>query len=215
MKKIIAAVVMTLLFGAAQAGDDQLFEVTVTNLTKAQRFTPILAATHRGRISFFEAGQEASPELALLAEAGDIGPLQGVLESVPNLVSDISGTPGMLLDPGASVSFTITSKDRFRRFSMAAMLIPTNDTFVTLNSVVLPSRSRTFEALAYDAGSEPNDEMCANIPGPPCMGVGPSEEAGGEGFVHIANGIHGVGNLDAAVYDWRSPVARVRIRRIH
>lgn len=215
MKKTLA-IFLTFFTGIAFAADEDLYEVTVTNITKMQTFTPIIAATHKNRIAFFEAGQPASPELAFLAEDGATGPLQAVLESVPNLVRDVSGNPGMLLGPGESVTFRITTdEDRFRRFSLAAMLIPTNDTFVALNGVTLPRRSRTFFANAYDAGSEPNDELCANIPGPFCGGDGASEEAGGEGFVHISNGIHGVGDLAPSVYDWRNPVARVTITLIH
>ena len=96
------------------------------------------------------------------------------------------------------------------------MLLPTNDSFVALNRVRLPRYGKaTYFARGYDAGSEPNDEWCANIPGPVCGGAGASPEAGGEGFVHVANGIHGIGDLDAAVYDWRNPVAKVVIKAVY
>jgi hypothetical protein len=32
--------------------------------------------------------------------------------------------------------------------------------------------------------------------------------------VHIHAGMHGIGDLDASVRDWRNPVAQVTIRRI-
>jgi hypothetical protein len=32
---------------------------------------------------------------------------------------------------------------------------------------------------------------------------------GGERFVHIRAGIHGIGNLNAAQRDWRNPVAEI------
>lgn len=100
------------------------------------------------------------------------------------------------------------------------MLIPTNDAFVALNSIPLPKgrRTGTHVALAYDAGSEPNDELCENIPGPVCGGDGPSPEASGEGYVHIHAGIHGAGDdvtsLNASERDFRNPVALVKIRRL-
>ncbi|CAN0274168.1 unnamed protein product, partial [Laminaria digitata] len=31
----------------------------------------------------------------------------------------------------------------------------------------------------------------------------------GEGVVHIQRGFHGVGDLSAANYDWRNPVAEI------
>jgi hypothetical protein len=46
------------------------------------------------------------------------------------------------------------------------MLNPTNDSFVALNNVRLPRFGRTYTAIAYDAGSEINDELCVNIPSP-------------------------------------------------
>jgi hypothetical protein len=102
------------------------------------------------------------------------------------------------------------------------MLIPTNDGFIALGSAGPFGRGlRSTYALAYDAGTEVNDELCASIPGPPypeCGGLGGdggAPEGGEEGFVHIHGGIHGVGDFDAPSRDWRNPVAKVSIRRIH
>jgi hypothetical protein len=95
------------------------------------------------------------------------------------------------------------------------MLVPTNDAFVAVNAVDISGGSVNVRALAYDAGTEANDELCANIPGPPnvCGGEGfNASRKNAEGFVHVHRGIHGIGDLNAAVYDWRNPVARVSIR---
>ena len=189
------------------------FEVTITNITPGQTFTPILAATHDSSIAFFELGEPAIPELAVLAESGDVGPLSDLLGSVPGQVFDTAAT-GDLLGPGESVTLTIRATRRFNRLSLAGMLIPTNDTFVALDSRPLPRRHTTYTALGYDAGSEPDDELCANIPGPFCGGGALSEEDG-EGFVHVSNGVHGIGDLDPAVFDWRNPIARISISRVH
>ena len=75
---------------------------------------------------------------------------------------------------------------------------------------------------AYDAGTEYNDQDCANIPGPRCGGAGfdPVPAEGDEGYVHISNGFH---ELDAEpiveilgphVYDWRNPVAVITVTRV-
>jgi len=100
------------------------------------------------------------------------------------------------------------------------MLIPTNDGFFALNGEAGPQgthKSVTYYSPAYDAGGEANDELCANIPGPPnvCTGEGfnPSRE-GDVNFVHIHPGIHGIGDLSAAKYDWRNPVAQIVITRV-
>ena len=209
-----------LLAGAAVAkegpppgeGFGKAYEVTITNLTKMQTFTPILAATHSADIAFFAPGEPAIEEIAIIAESGDVAPLDALLATVPDLVLD-TAIHGALLGPGQSVTVTVDGHQLYDRLSLAAMLIPTNDTFVALNSVPLPTRSAMFTAYAWDAGSEENDELCASIPGPPCFGE-PISEADGEGFVHIANGVHGIGDLPAAGYDWNGPVARVVVTRV-
>ncbi|MEO1575458.1 MAG: spondin domain-containing protein, partial [Pseudomonadota bacterium] len=177
--------------------------VTITNVSKTQ-FTPILAATHNSEIAFFQAGAPASDELALLAEGGDIGPLSAVLEGSDDVGSQ--GSSAGLLMPGQSVTIELDGDRNFDRLSLAAMLLPTNDAFVALNGVGVPrvlDRPMRYVAFGYDAGSEPNDELCANIPGPTCGGAGPSPEAGGEGYVSISAGIQGNGDLNPVQYDWR------------
>jgi len=56
------------------------------------------------------------------------------------------------------------------------------------------------------------------IPGPnfvECGGPGKGGVAGGgEGFVHIHSGIHGVGDLKPALRDWNNPMALITVRRV-
>lgn len=216
MKKptlVLAASLLMTTSAWATGPAPQTFAVTITNITQGQTFTPLLVATHKGTISFFEVGAPASPQLATIAESGNIEPLQDLLDSLPNLVLDTAASGG-LLGPGESVTIEVEGGGRFDRISVAGMLIPTNDTFVALNSAYLFRFKRSHTVPAYDAGSEYNDELCENIPGPVCGGAGPSEEDG-EGFVHISSGIHGIADLDPSAYDWRNPVARITVRPAH
>lgn len=194
--------------------NDKTYEVTVTNITIGESFTPILSAAHRTGIRFFELGTPAIAPLADLAEGGNVMPLKDVLDG-SDLVSGVTVSPG-LLTPGNSVTFEISTSDRYARFSLAAMLIPTNDTFVALNAVKFPAYgTRTYLANAYDAGSEPNDELCVNMPGPACGGEGSSPEADGEGYVFSSPGIHGEGDLLVSAYGFSGAVAKVTISRIY
>lgn len=192
----------------------RVYEVTVTNLTQGESFTPLLLVSHRAGHPLFTPGHPASPELAILAEGGDTAPLASALASSPDVGS--TATTSGLLAPGQSVSVQITTGGRFDRLSLAAMLIPTNDAFVSAQNVALPEgrHARVVTAPAYDAGTEANDELCANIPGPVCGGQGVSPGVTGDGFVHIHAGIHGIGDLSPAMYDWRNPVAQIVIRRV-
>jgi hypothetical protein len=213
MKKTTLVLIAALIAsGSAFAGQTRSYDVTITNITAGQTFTPALVATHRSDISFFELGQPASDELGALAESGNIMPLKDVLDSAPSLVKD-TATNGALLEPGDSVTIRIEGSRHFNRLSIAAMMIPTHDTIVAIDSVYLPRWETTDMATAYDVGTELNDEICANIPGPVCGGEGSSAD-GGEGYVHVANGIHGIGDLAPEVFDYRNPVAKVTVKRV-
>jgi hypothetical protein len=166
-------------------------------------------------------GEPASLAMEVLAEGGDTNPLTEELLSMSYRVRDVQ-TIGGLLGPGQSVTMTIEGSNHHRFLSLAAMLIPTNDTFVALDGVALPRRgSRAYLALAYDAGTEVNDQNCLNIPGPRCGGEGhsPGPNDGDEGYVYIGNGFHELPAVDFGevlgplVYDWRNPVAKVVVKK--
>jgi Spondin_N len=203
----------------AKADSVERYEIVVTNITRGQQFTPILAAAHTKDVSLFTRGKPASPELATLAEEGNEEPLRVLLSTNPGVSAVVAGKN--LTDPGSSVTLTLDVKRGFDRISLAAMLIPTNDSFFALDSVPLPREvgKVIVSAPAYDSGSERNDELCASIPGPnfrECGGPGggAAPTGGEEGFVHISAGIHGIGSLLPADRDWRNPVAQVTIQRI-
>lgn len=198
-----------------QASEDlRYYDVTVTNVTRGQSFTPVLMATHGDGVRLYRLGDPASPELATLAESGATQPLANLLATMPQ-VSHIATTSG-LLDPGKSVTVRIAAGKDAKRLSVAAMLIPTNDAFFALNGMDLPKNREpaVYFSPVFDAGSEPNDELCINMPGPVCGGIGGSPAAGGEGYVHVHAGIHGIGDLAASEYDWRNPGAMIVVRRV-
>jgi hypothetical protein len=216
---MLGALAMAMASLTVHAGDSPYFEVTVTNLTRAQQFTPILLASHKASVRLFALGQPASPQLATVAEEGNTAPLAALLDANPGVL-DIANS-GALLGPGESVTIHVRTRDGFDHLSLASMLIPTNDGFIALNGVAGPagSRSAMHTSVAYDAGSERNDELCAAIPGPSFVecggpGGGGMPAGGEEGYVHVHAGIHGIGNLNEAERDWRNPVARIVIRRV-
>lgn len=203
---------------AVAARDGPLYEVRITNAAYGQQFTPFLLVTHEAQVRLFEIGAAASPGLATLAEEGNVAPLRAVLDADPNVNMTAAGAG--LTNPGSTVTLTIRGRPLRDKLSLAAMLIPTNDAFVALHAVDLPVHgSVTYVARAYDAGSERNDETCASIPGPAfaeCGGPGGGgKPGGGEGFVHVHRGMHGVGNFDPADRTWMNPVAIIRIKRMN
>ena len=199
---------------SANADGNTAYHVTITNITNSINFTPILVASHRKGVSLYELGSPASDELTAIAEGGDTAPLAAVLDADPR-VADVQNSGG-LLEPGQSVTVTVSARRGARFISLASMMLPTNDGFIALNSVRAPRHGAvTYYSQGFDAGTEPNDELCISIPGPTCGGEGPSPGIDGEGYVHIHRGMHGIGDLAPDVYDWRNPVAAVTITRAH
>ncbi len=67
---VTISVVSALLTSASLWAGNATFEVTFTNLTRSQTFTPILVTSHKQGFGLFELGEMASDDLAALAEGG-------------------------------------------------------------------------------------------------------------------------------------------------
>lgn len=163
-----AALCAMMVSGAASA---QTIEVAITNLTHAQHFTPRLVIAHDNTVDAFEVGQDASTALAWLAEAGVIEDEQEPASSGQNFeallgpedTDNISNTWhrfGGLVEPSSTLSYSFDTMDK-PLLSVLTMLIPTNDAFAGLDSIVIPTEPGTYTYLlnAYDAGTELNDEL--------------------------------------------------------
>jgi len=220
---------LVLALAAPVLGDG--IHVSVTNLTPGTYFTPLIVAAHDGDNPIFTAGEPASSSLEILAECGDIS---GVLADMNAAGAETLVNPaGGLLAPGETATGKLTPSRHNKYLSLAAMLIPTNDGFIGLDSLPIPRASGTYvyDLYGYDAGTEVNDEvlftqscdaMTPGVPGDPTGLAG----TGGTGVasvepnltVHIHPGI--VGDLDpaggpsdlsSAYHDWTNPVARLVI----
>jgi len=219
-KTLLAAAIAAALPAAFGAQPRLQYEVTVTNVTRGQYFTPFLAVTHRPSVELFKLGTPAAPQLKALAEQGDTAPFFQLLTGNAAVTQVLPG--GGLTHPGAHYTFTIEARPAHDRLSLAAMLVPTNDTFVALDSIDLPESfaEKVVYAVAYDAGTEVNDQLCGSIPDPALRYAECNVSSSGaitnndEGYVYVSGGIHGNGDFKAPLRDWRNPVAQVRIRRV-
>ena len=124
---------MSMLAGMASASDKQAFEVTVTNITKGEVFTPIMVASHRHGVKLFEIGEPVDQDLEILAESGDTQPLSTSLLT-SGLALDVITADGPLF-PGRSVTLTVKTNKRNTHVSVASMLVPTNDAFFAVNGI--------------------------------------------------------------------------------
>jgi hypothetical protein len=201
------------------------YEVTVTNLTTGQPMSPGVFVTHTKQQSLFSVGAAASEGIRLIAENGDPSTAVGAVTGQPGIVDVQSiGAPiHRVGGPGPnSLTFQITARANANRFSFAVMLICTNDGFTGLDGVKLPGgfTPATHYAMAYDAGTELNDEASGSIV-PPCFGIGPvSGPAGGGARTPTSDviaphaGIQGAATLDPAQHGWSEPVVQIMIQRV-
>lgn len=194
---------------------DGQYNISVTNLTRSQIIGPPFAATHNNNIKLFTLGAPASSGLALLAQDGKSTILNPLASASPD-VNDVLYTGAMATKPGATSIFMLSATNAKNYLTVAAMLATTNDTFMALNGVALPLDNQpvTYNALAYDAGAEDNDENCMYIPGPPCGNPMKASNVPGEGYVYVSSGIHGIGSLPLTL-DWRNPVAAITIVKVN
>lgn len=190
------------------------FQVEITNLTRAQLFSPPLIASHSSNIDMFEVGDPASPELAELAENGNNADLAALLGGSSEVFDMASGS-GMLA-PGDTMVLQLDVSLMMPYISAAGMLVSTNDAFFGLDSRTCDpqTESVTWYVPAYDAGSEFNSEDCTYVPGPPCGAGAVHDPAAAEGFIYVSNGIQGIGGVPKETYDWRNNVARIKLTRL-
>jgi len=191
------------------------YEITlkITNLTYQQPFSSFIVILHnRDADPLFVLGEEASNELAILAEEGNPSPLlekyDGAFGVKYAKVHDM-GNPYV---GGEVLYITVPYERNYPYIFIASMAINTNDCFVALSGVYL-SPGQVLDVLGYDAGTEVNNELCSSIPGPACpSGSGNIRSGNGEGYVHVHRGFKGIGDrLSAADYDWRNPMMKVEV----
>jgi len=228
MNNKVAAVVLSGLFSSSAFALD--LSVTVTNLTHGNHFTPLLFAAHDASQHMFEVSSSASVSLQAMAEGGDISALSTDMMA---LGADVIENPAAgLMMPGQAVQFTLTTQNSNTQLSAVAMILPTNDGFVGVDSITLPTVPGRYEYYlnGYDAGTEVNDEIingggAPGVPGIPAdpLGLGGANATGvatteSNQTVHVHRGVlgdtdasGGASDLDSRVHRWLNPVAHLII----
>ncbi|MFK5936778.1 MAG: spondin domain-containing protein [Sulfurimonas sp.] len=193
-------------------------DVKITNLTKGISFTPLLVSAHNANAALFMAGSVASSNLKAMAEGGDISGL--VTDLNASGATSVQNPASGLLSAGSSTTTSLSTASGNDYLSIVAMMLPTNDGFLAMNSVKIPTTVGTYkyELNAYDAGTEANDELAGNIPALATGSGGTGVSTTSEGFVHIHRGnvgdfdaSAGLSDLNAATDRFLNPVASVVI----
>ncbi len=193
-------------------------DVKITNLTNGINFTPLLVSAHNKGAKIFMVGSAASANLQAMAEGGDIS---GLVSDLTTAGANSQENPaGGLLAPGASTTTSLSTATGNDYLSVVAMMLPTNDGFVAMNGVKIPTTPGTYkyELNAHDAGTEANTEKTADIPALANGTGGTGLATASEGFVHIHRGnigdsdtTGGKSDIDASTQRFLNPVASVII----
>ena len=196
---------------SASAGAKE-WQVTITNLTPpgSQLLSAPLFVVHSTQADIWSVGDFAARPVAAIAEDANNAPAEARIPQHPGVLTVFTGA-GDAIAPGATQTYTVETSGAFNRLTILTMLVNTNDGFTGLDSLHVHGQGTTLETVAYDAGSERNNELAAFIPGPCCNHPfvrDPTHEP-----IHMHPGITGRGDLDPAVYGWNGPVARIEITR--
>jgi len=223
---LIALAATALAVGPASADDDdehddggaKTWRVTITNLTPpgpgapgSQPLSPPLFVVHSRQADVWSVVQIASHGVAAIAEDANNAPLVSALPAVQGVKTVFTGAGGPI-PSGATRSFTVETSGKFNRLSLVTMLVNTNDAFTGLDSLRLRFQGSSHETMAYDAGSERNNELKSHIPGPCCGNAFVRDPEGA--VIGHHEGITGRGQLSSALYGWDGPAARITIERV-
>ncbi len=192
-----------------------------------------MITAHDNATHLFEVGEPASASLQAMAEGGDISGLSTAVGGAD--VDTIENPAGGLLAPGDTAITNINTDTTGNGYlSLVAMILPTNDGFVGVDSLEIPSQAGTYMYMlnAYDAGTEANNELAAadggmpgtlGFPNPPPVG---STDSGGSNvigadpntMVHVHRGVlgdtnpsGGMSDIDSTKYRWLNPIAKLVI----
>jgi len=208
----LAAAALLIPAAASEPNSQRTWDVTITNLTPpgSQPLSAPLFVVHSKRAQIWSPGQIATHPVAAIAEDANNAPAETALPLLPG-VQDVFAGAGGAIPPGASRTYTVQTSGQFDRLSLLTMLVNTNDGFTGLDSLHLRGNGTTLETMAYDAGSETNNELTTFIPGPCCNHPFVRDPEGE--LIRMHEGITGRGDLDPAVYGWQGAVARIEIDR--
>lgn len=216
---VAALAVSGLLSGSAtaDAAGAKVWRVTVENLTPSgpgvpgsQPLSPPLFAVHSGKVDVWSVGEIASHGVAAIAEDANNGVLESALDGFPGVRTVFTGAGGPI-PSGASRTYVVETSGRHNRLTVLTMLVNTNDAFTGLDALHVRGGGTTLYRMAYDAGSERNNELQAYIPGPCCGNPFVRDPEGA--VVRMHHGITGAGDLDPALYGWSGPVAKITLER--
>jgi hypothetical protein len=195
------------------------WRVTIENLTPpgpgapgSQPFSPPLFVVHSSQMHVWRAGEIANHATAAIIEDANNALAESVYTGFPGVRQVFTGAGGPI-PSGASRTYTVQTQGSFHRLSILTMLVNTNDGFTGLDALSLFGQRRVVTTMAYDGGSEKNNQLKSHVPGSCCGNFFVRDPEGA--LIRPHAGIQpNTGDLTPAKYGWREPVARITAERV-
>ena len=120
-------------------------------------FTTLIGAVHNSSVTFWAAGQKASPGVELVAEIGGTSTFRNEVAAAGSDASLVS--QGIGGQPTSSVTFDVSLSETHPRFTLLSMIGPSPDWFVGVSGLDMRPggswrTSHSVELYPYDAGTE-------------------------------------------------------------
>ena len=158
---------------------NEIYRLTVVNLTHNQLFSPYAAIAHTEGYTGWEVDKSASVELERLAESGAVerpedepaGDSTWFLDEAAKKSAVVAtAVASQFVDGGGRWQLDLSvPPDRDYRLTLATNLVYTNDGFTGVTNLAIGQLAVGEElsvyAQAYDAGTEENTETEATVPG--------------------------------------------------
>jgi hypothetical protein len=194
--------------GAAGAGKQ--IRITYENLTAGQVLSPSVFFSHNAAApALFMEGKPVPFTTMRIAEEGNAGPLLSAVVTKTFGGTFGSATTGISVQPGMSRTVELTVTPEFPMVSGMMMLVMTNDGFIGLTNVDANKLSRplTMDLMAWDAGTERNNER-----GDYLIAMEGTQRDPEGGMVTRHTGLRGDADAPGAwKFDAARPVARITI----
>ncbi len=150
MKKFSAALASVSMLsliaagGAFAAGMSQTYELTVTNTMASELIAPILTTSTAHDSAIFK-GNYVTPEAEVQVLTGDPAKLAAAIGKDATVAHGKDGPPGVLLAPGKSITFTVTTDAKEIR--IFAMVAPTEkpDNYLTATITLDPGMEKAMD----------------------------------------------------------------------
>ena len=169
---------LALFFSACNKDEipgEVVYTVTFTGTWSAQdhptdypsnaHFSRAIGWTHQPGAQFFEVGQLASEGMEVMAETGDVTPLDNEIQALVDAGQGLALIVGERLSTGTeSATFEIGLSKDFPEVTLVTMIAPSPDWFVAVEAIKLLDGDEwmdnlVVDAITYDAGTDSGESF--------------------------------------------------------